>query len=179
MYVCLPVLKWPLPLALAMLESSCSTYTGSSSSGNASHHDSRARYQQKQCLFWPYSAELCCFFKICVFCRKFCRHYPPDPTIDPEMAQSGKRLRHEIPTLKNSRYESNISVSIQVAISAVLLNSTHKAFYRELHVNNVCFSMKKARVHRDHWYGNMFIYTVSWPIGPYYLLQYRLFLTLP
>ena len=70
-----------LPLALAMLESSCSTYTGSSSSGNASHHDSRARYQQKQCLFWPYSAELCCFFKICVFCRKFCRHYPPDPTV--------------------------------------------------------------------------------------------------
>ena len=79
MYVCLPVLKWALPLALAMLESSCSTYTGSSSSGNASHHDSRARYQQKQCFFWPYSAELCCFFKICVFCRKFCRHYPPDP----------------------------------------------------------------------------------------------------
>ena len=82
MYVCLPVLKWALPLALAMLESSCSTYTGSTSSGNASHHDSRARYQQKQCFFWPYSAELCCFFKICVFCRKFCRHYPPDPRPD-------------------------------------------------------------------------------------------------
>ena len=29
-----------------MLGSSCSTYTGSSSAGNASRHDSRVRYQQ-------------------------------------------------------------------------------------------------------------------------------------
>ena len=36
----------PFAFALAMLGSSCSTYTGSSSAGNASRHDSRVRYQQ-------------------------------------------------------------------------------------------------------------------------------------
>ena len=90
MYVCLPVLKyfiidqfglkfrlclWLWPCWEARAEHTCA--------GNASRHYSRARYQRKQCFFWPYSAELCCFFEICVFRRKFCRHYPPDPTVYP------------------------------------------------------------------------------------------------